>query len=238
MAVDDYQVERITAHLRQMQPTHLQAEIDRRRETVNMFERSITENSERIAQDMRAARQEQEMIDAALRARSESDWAEKLVIEFERLVGHPRVAEVRLADSSYSYEEQALYITTTPDLRISRSDTDESRWLGSFRIELNIARSQIRLNNLSTRRGGRDHPHITDGLPCFGGHSTSFMQLLANGDIYVLFELLIQYIETLNLEDEYGRYGSYWFGVSDHELGAPEDQCLDGSYELDEAVAA
>jgi hypothetical protein len=223
MTVDTLEIERITAHLAEMQPTHLQQEIDNRRSAVTEYERNISTYSETIAQQMRAARQEQALIDAALAAMGESDWAEHLVREFEQLVDHPRVAGIELNDSSYDYSnrEQSIYVTTTPDLRLTRPDTGESRWLGAFRIELNISRSQIRMTNLNTRRGGRDHPHITDGMPCFGGHSSSFMQLLANGDLYVLFELLIQYLETLNLEDEYGRYGSFWFEVTDAELGMP-----------------
>lgn len=225
MTVDTIEVERITAHLAQMQPTHLQQEIDRRRYAVNEYERNIVNFSERIATAMRSARDEQSLIDAALAAMGESDWAAHLVSEFQQLASHPRVNEVMLSTASdYSAREageQAIYVTTTPDLRLHRQDTGDSRWLGTFRIELNLSRSQIRMTNLSTRRGGRDHPHITDGMPCFGGHSSSFMQLLANGDLYVLFELLIQYLETLNLTDEYGRYGSYWFEVTDAELGAP-----------------
>lgn len=223
MTVDTIEAERITAHLAAMQPTHLQREIDRRRDLVNELSSNISQYSESIAGYMARARTEQSLIDAALAAMGESDWAAHLVSEFEQLIEHPRVADVLLGNSSCYNDasEQSIFVTTTPDLRLTRQDTGDSRWLGAFRIELNINRLQIRMANLNTRRGGRDHPHITDGMPCFGGHSTSFMQLLANGDLYVLFELLIQYLETLNLTDEYGRYGSFWFEVTDEALGMP-----------------
>lgn len=227
MTVNATEVERITAHLSQMQPTHLQREIDQRRTQITDLERNISQYSESIAGYMRQGREQQALIDAAIAAMAESDWAEKLVREFEQVAEHPRVAEVMLARASYTHEDdQSIYVYTTRDLRLHRSDTGDSRWLGAFQIEFNLAYSQIRMNNLTTRRGGRDHPHITDGTPCFGGHSSSFMQLLANGDLYVLFELLIQYLETLNLGDEYGRYGSFWFEVTDEELGMPADELV------------
>lgn len=225
MTVNATEVERITAHLAQMQPTHLQREIDQRRHVITDLERNISQYSESIAGYMRQGREQQALIDAALAAMAESDWAEKLVREFEQLAEHPRVGGVTLGMASYG-EDPSIYVTTTPDLRLHRPDTGDSRWLGRFRVELNLAYSQIRMTNLTTRRGGRDHPHITDGVPCFGGHSSSFMQLLANGDLYVLFELLIQYLETLNLGDEYGRYGSFWFEVTDEELGMPADELV------------
>lgn len=227
MTVNATEVERITAHLAQMQPTHLQREIDQRRTQITDLERNISQYSEMIAGYMRQGREQQALIDAAIAAMGESDWAEKLVREFEQVAEHPRVAELMLAGASYAHDgEQSIYVTTTPDLRLHRPDTGDSRWLGAFQVEFNLAYSQIRMTNLTTRRGGRDHPHITDGVPCFGGHSSSFMQLLANGDLYVLFELLIQYLETLNLGDEYGRYGSFWFEVTDEELGMPADELV------------
>jgi hypothetical protein len=58
--------------------------------------------------------------------------------------------------------------------------------------------------NLDTQRGGRDHPHIDQNIPCFGGHGTSFMEFLVNGQLDVLYELLIQYLETMNMADSYG----------------------------------
>ena len=166
---------------------------------------------------MSTLRTQQQMLDTALEAQHDTRYAEHLLDEWEKLRSHPRLADTEVRSSTVDPDQEALYLRTADDLRLHRSDTGESRWLGAFEIELTIATGAIKLRNLNTRRGGRDHPHVVDQRPCFGGHSDAFAQLMSNGDLFVLYELLIQYIETLNLEDEYGRYGAYWFEVEDEQ---------------------
>lgn len=228
MAVTEAQTEAVIEYLAAMEPTNLRREIDARRSQADDLERTIVTCARTIAGYRRQAIEQQALIDAALAAMGMSNWAEHLVAEFRQVAEHPRIIGVRK-------DGDCVVLTTTDDLRLHRPDTGDSRWLGTFEIEIDLHNMRIRMRNLSTKRGGRDHPHVVDNDPCFGGHSSSFMQLLSNGDLFILTELLIQYIETLNLEDEYGRYGSYWFEVTDAELGAPPEHCLDGSAE---AVAA
>lgn len=222
--------------LRQQEPRHIQRVILERRSQIDYTLQEISGFESRIADLMRQVQEYQRLLDAELSAAGNNDYAEHLVAEWQQLENHPRLASAS-ANSNY------LKLITTPDLRLTRSDNGESRWLGSFEISIRIQTGNTVIRNLSTPRGGRDHPHVVDGSPCFGGHAESFRQILMRGDLYTYFELMVQYIETLNLADEYGRYGSYWFDVSDYELGAPQEHCLDGSWPTDviaaqEAVAA
>ena len=177
------------------------------RQRIDEHQAQVAEYQAQLAATLRELRQRQELIDAILASR-DNDAAEQVLREWKALENHPRVAEMDFVSNS-------LVITTTDDIRITREDTGESRWLGAFRININLESCAIRLTNLNTRRGGRDHPHVTDGQPCFGGWHNDFAELLARGQVYTVFELLIQYLETLNLRDEYGRYGAYWFDVPD-----------------------
>jgi hypothetical protein len=185
-------------------------EIDRNLAQIDSWRRSITTY-------LSAVRSEQQLLDIALQAQSDSAYAEHLLEEWEQLRSHPRLVNADVRESTDDPEIQALILTTPDDLRLHRDDTGESRWLGSFEIELILATGSIRLRNLNTRRGGRDHPHVVDQRPCFGGHTDAFAQLMSTGDLVVLYELIIQFIETLNLEDEWGRYGAYWFDVEDEQ---------------------
>lgn len=181
--------------------------IDARRASIDGYRLNISDYQERIARTMHSLRQEQELLDALLYQR-QHDTAARILAEYEQLRDHPRVRSI-------SFETNTLTIVTSDDLRLTRSGTEESRWLGSFRISIDLGSYAVRVRNLSTRRGGRDHPHIVDERPCFGGHQDTFTELLGNGSLYVFFDLLLQYLETLNLEDEYGRFGAYWFEQPD-----------------------
>jgi hypothetical protein len=181
--------------------------VNDRRANLDGRQRMLIEYQDYIVNTMREIREDQELLDALLLVRS-NDAGDTILREWDQLEAHPRVARC-------SFDQGSLCITTTDDLRLHRPDTNESRWLGAFEIKVDIATFAVYMTNLNTRRGGRDHPHVVDNRPCFGGHQETFTELLGRGELYTVFELLLQYIETLNLADEYGRYGSYWFDVED-----------------------
>lgn len=178
------------------------------RDSIDAHQRNIVNWQQSIVNSMRTVQRENEMLDALILAR-DNDAGDQFMHEWEQLDNHPRVENLRFVNGN------SIEITTTDDLRLHHPVSGDSRWLGAFKINLAIDTMAVRMQNLSTRRGGRDHPHVIDGHPCFGGHHEAFTQLLSKGEIYTMFELLIQYLETLNLADEYGRYGAYWFDAPD-----------------------
>jgi hypothetical protein len=196
-------------------PGALQDEINSRRHQIDRLLEQIERWRCETTRNLSQLQDQQRILDSALHAQNDGSYAQQLLDSWEQLQSHPRLHEAAVRVSSNDLEQQSLFLVTTHDLRLYRSDTNESRWLGAFEIELTFMTGAIKMRNLDTRRGGRDHPHVVDQTPCFGAHSHAFAQLMSKGDLVVLYELLIQYIETLNLEDEWGRYGAYWFEVDD-----------------------
>ncbi len=224
--------------LRSQQPVALDEEIRSRRHTIDRQMERTDRLRVDLTQSLSTLRTHQDLLDVALKARNDSSYPQQLLRGWEALRAHPRLAWATVRPSSRDPEnERSLFLTTTADLRLHRSDTGESRWLGAFEIELTFATGGIKMRNLNTRRGGRDHPHVVDQHPCFGEHADAFAQVMATGDVFVLYELLVQYIETLNLEDEWGRYGAYWFEVEDEQPMPQPDARRDESARV-EAVAA
>jgi len=221
MAVSDEASTAILELLDSQRAVAIDREIDTRRGRIDRNLRQIEEWRQEITRELASLRIEQQMLDIALETQGDRTYAEHLAAEWRQLKEHPRLIGAEVREATDNPELQSLILITTDDLRLHRSDTGESRWLGTFEIELTLATGSIKLRNLNTRRGGRDHPHVVDQRPCFGGHSDAFAQVMSNGDLFVLYELLIQYIETLNLEDEYGRYGAYWFEVDDERSPHP-----------------
>jgi hypothetical protein len=218
MTVSDETSASVIEMLSSQQPVTLENDIAIRRLDIDRNLSQIEEWRCNITRSLSTLRTQQQTLDIALQAQSDTSYAEHLREEWEHLRSHPRLAGAEVRASTDNPEQhQSLFLLSTDDLRLHRGDTGESRWLGAFEVELTIARGAIKLRNLNTRRGGRDHPHVVDQRPCFGAHHDAFAQLMSNGDLFVLYELLIQYIETLNLADEYGRYGAYWFEVEDKQ---------------------
>lgn len=233
MAVSDEASVPVVEMLGSQRPARLENDIANRRRTIDQNLSRIEEYRCEITRYLSIVRNDQQMLDIALEVQRDTSFVEHLFEEWEQLRSHPRLAGAEVRDSTEGCELRSLFLVSTDDLRLHRSDTGESRWLGAFEIELTITNAMIKMRNLNTRRGGRDHPHIVDQRPCFGGHSETFAQLMSQGDLFVLYELLIQYIETLNLQDEYGRYGAYWFDVEDEQAA----QAMNGESDL-EAVPA
>lgn len=198
----------IEKKLGEQKVAHLDEEIINRRRSIDLLASQNVEYTQIIANNLQQMRAANEILDSEIVASANGAYADHLVEEWKQLVDHPRLANASL-------RENTLTLTTTDDLRLHCEGREDTRWLGAFEVKIKLDQFDIRLANLNTRRGGRDHPHVVGGAPCFGGDHRAFIQLHSNGDLFVLFEMLLQYLETLNLRDEYGRYGSYWFDRDD-----------------------
>ena len=211
---DTIAADAIAQGLSERKSTHLEAQVATHRADIDRLTERNADYAASITQNLMQMRDTRDQLDIAIAARDNDNFAQHLADEWAQLRDHPRLVNAELEDNT-------LTLWTTDDLRLHCEDRTDTRWLGAFRIEINLATGSVKLHNLSTRHGGRDHPHVTNGNPCFGGDHHAFAQLQSNGDLFVLFEMLLQYLETLNLADEYGRFGAYWFEREDER---PEGQ--------------
>lgn len=65
------------------------------------------------------------------------------------------------------------------------------------------------------------HPHIsTEGEACFGNIASTIAQLLADMELFALITILLNYLESINVEDIAGEYCTNWDEVDPdtHEL--------------------
>jgi hypothetical protein len=193
--------------LREFAETIHSTAIASRRQQIAGWESNITRANASLREAYIKIREEQKMLDALLHLAQGNPSAD-LVREWNALKDHPRCASIR-------FRNQAITVITTDDLRLHHPDTGESRWLGQFTITMEPLTGKTTIINNSTHRNGRDHPHINNGAPCFGGNETAFAELLAAGEFYTYFDLMIQFLETVNLRDEWGRYSAYWLDMPD-----------------------
>lgn len=183
------------------------SKLDQVRDQIRAHQRQIIQYGDALATQYCNLRSEQENLDALLLVR-QNNGAETLLREWDQLANHARVARAE-------FRSDTIVLTTTDDIEMENPVTGDTRWLGRFRIEINPSTLRVMIYNETTPRGSRDHPHVLDHRPCFGGHEHAFSELLSKGELYTLFELLLGYLETFNPDDEYGRYGAYWFDAPD-----------------------
>jgi len=75
-------------------------------------------------------------------------------------------------------------------------------YVGSFRITWGVGQG-IRIRNLEKRSSyNYDHPHISDGQPCWG-NMDEIEKLAANMEIEVAVSMMISYLKSVSMGDEH-----------------------------------
>lgn len=183
-------------------------------------ERLLTDVRSRVSQTERQAANAQTQLATSLAAlstlkkeadalagtesRSQEDW----LVMWKDLEAHPRIAAIDFIGNKL--------VIVTDDVDIEHMRTGEKRWLGRFKITHDLRSMMITFENLDNPRGGRPHPHVdSDGNACFGQLASTVAKIFKDGDLLLLFEHELVYLESFNEDDDYGRYAAYWFDVPD-----------------------
>lgn len=124
--------------------------------------------------------------------------------EWEHLAQHPMIqpGTLQMANQSIQYDTVLLNITD--------QDNGSEIPLGNFRIVISLENLGVTLHNLNNRRRNRDHPHVEDGRPCWGGYQAEVTDYVQNRRISALVEFIFGYLQSYNPEDDWGRYFAWW----------------------------
>lgn len=131
---------------------------------------------------------------------------EKAARDLELMRNHPKIAKVSIRDNN------TLIIITEPI-------TIENIPIGRFLISMSPSNGSILVKNLTKRLnyGGFqwDHPHIHSSRPCWGNIGPTLQRAIAEYDLPIATNLIIDYLESVNERDTYGRNFNKW--VEHHE---------------------
>lgn len=114
--------------------------------------------------------------------------------ELARLISLPGVRSLSVVDCS-------LHVTVGP---IQIEWNGALYHLGDYRIVLDLA-GDVRVESLS-RLGPRpywDHPHIQGGLPCLGNIRDGVLKLIADYELALAVQVLMDFLRTYRPESAY-----------------------------------
>lgn len=190
----------------------------------NETKRSVLrEEADTFSKKHAAALRQLDQVDkeAGLLATAAASSQEKFEKEFDSLLQVPKIRAV-------SFRGKTLVISTDIITAINPA-TGKTHEIGKFKFIIDTELSTVRLMN-QTRlvHGYRERmqaPHVfPDGRPCLGNLEVTIPSLVAAYEFSALAQILIAYIESVNLEDGAGRYIQRWPEVlKDGTLRVPDN---------------
>lgn len=197
----------------------LDMEIARVEAAFNSESREVTAFQEQLTQLIRNINTNRVRLEG-LRSRSMSAL-EQLGKEFDKLREVRGVKDIEIADTTVKVFTNMLYCRNPATKKLHE--------IGEFRIELYGEQNQsagcVKWFNLTrTVDGGSgkmNAPHVRlDGNACLGNTSTTFPQLISNYEFSAAAMLAIQFIESVNINDQWGRYIVNWPIASEETVSA------------------
>ena len=129
--------------------------------------------------------------------------------EYERLSAMPKIEKVIASENKIEVYTDVLFCEYKEDIYE----------IGAFRIDIYIETGKVRWFNLTRQlKQGKDEygekmmaPHIDNwGKACMGNTAEIFPNLIANYEFEAVTMIAIQFVESVNAEDSWGKYIGDW----------------------------
>lgn len=138
----------------------------------------------------------------------ESDDKEKYIKEIDMIAEHPRVERVHIEDGYLVVFTEDIY---------TYDSLDRKYYLGKMKIKMSLNRADVRFYNTNNAREAYwsendPHPHVNgaSGEPCLGNMESPIAELSSQGEIYALFTVCMNFLESANLDDIAGKSIKAW----------------------------
>jgi hypothetical protein len=149
-------------------------------------------------------------------------FMDKVRVQFYKIAQHPKVTVVGVEDG--------YFVIHTVDLYMYEPINKKRYYLGKMKIFLPFVFDEqhyIKFGNINNSRNGfwtsAPHPHCSsNGWACFGNIDIQLLELYAKFQYYDIFMLLLNYLQTANIEDSAGKSITAW-DVVDEEGNVIEE---------------
>jgi len=140
------------------------------------------------------------------------DLPKKLALEFDKILEIPKITKVEVDASGKLYAYTTTIYCTNPETKIEHE-------IGAFCIEIDANEEDydnaLRMKNLTRTVNGYDPgmhaPHVfSEGHPCLGSIEDVVPDLLSNYEYAALIMVVIQFLESVNPNDDAGQHITEW----------------------------
>jgi len=128
----------------------------------------------------------------------EGAFGERMMAEWRRMRDIDKAPQV-LCDA-----ERGVFCALTVPLTCENPRTQTVHDIGAFEILIDARQGQLTWTNLTRRVGDAHHPHI-HGHACLGNLAEALPALFAGAEYATILQLAIQFVETCNPDDTWGR---------------------------------
>lgn len=174
--------------------------------------------------------------------KKEESIANQAEKHLQQIIDHPLVTDISLDQDD---EEKNIINILTDDIfaYIDHNGEEKRYYIGKFKITIDFDLNNVKFFNLNNRRKGYwtredHHPHVngTTGNACLGNVASTLAELFAQGEIYAIVMVAINFLQNANLEDPAGRMIFNWDEVDEDgniaKVGGEEE--YDEEYDDDE----
>jgi hypothetical protein len=130
--------------------------------------------------------------------------------EWAAILRHDKITEAQISGSNL--------VLTTPELTLTDPRSGDRVPLGVMQITFGLGgeAASLRIANTTNPQQGRPHPHVGgDGVPCLGNIGETVGNLIGACEFVGAFEQVLQYLESYNPADSWGRHATYWFQAAE-----------------------
>jgi len=97
--------------------------------------------------------------------------------------------------------------------------------LGGYDITITTD-NQITIKNMKNPQSSYDHPHVSNGRPCWGNIGTSASKLVAQFEFVPLLDIILTYLSAYNPGDAYHKLGNWSTGERCDGCGEDKECCI------------
>jgi hypothetical protein len=203
--------ERARERFREFSTNRLGTRISEVRGRVNELENGLATTEESISNTRESLRNEKLTLDTLMRMAEGETPPSDPDTEWNAVENHAMVEKFTIQGNRFVIE--------TTELTLTDPDNGRTAPLGKFRISFPMQPGSgrgVSMENLTNAKDDgtgvpRHHPHIAQNRPCFGSVMNEVARLGASGEVGGMLEVLLQYLQTFNPRDDYGRYAGLWF---------------------------
>ncbi|HSQ90202.1 hypothetical protein [Romboutsia sp.] len=134
------------------------------------------------------------------------------ISELEMLITHKNFVDLEIVNDDLVF--------TTNHIDIYDPSNMENVFKGNkFKITVKLSSSRIKFEGLDRTRSHKSywstndpHPHVNGrtGEACLGNVSSTLADLCSSNEIYALFTMLVNFLQTFNIDDSAGKYIRNW----------------------------